>query len=83
MRILVGCLVFCFFSFNAFAQQKTVIDKVISTIGGELILLSEVEEQHALMAAQNGQLPADARCGIVENIMVSKLMLNCNKLTLV
>ncbi|MCH2081986.1 MAG: peptidylprolyl isomerase [Saprospiraceae bacterium] len=80
MRILVGCLVFCFFSFNAFAQQKTVIDKVISTIGGELILLSEVEEQHALMAAQNGQLPADARCGIVENIMVSKLMLNQAKL---
>jgi peptidyl-prolyl cis-trans isomerase SurA len=32
------------------------------------------------MSAQNGQLPPNARCGIVENILVSKLMLNQAKL---
>lgn len=79
MRVFVFCLL-VLASTTAFAQQKAVIDKVVGIVGGELILLSEVEEQHALMSAQNGQLPEKARCGIMESIMVNKLMLNQAKL---
>ncbi|MEN0006573.1 MAG: peptidylprolyl isomerase [Bacteroidota bacterium] len=60
--------------------QKEVIDKVVATVGGELVLLSEIEEQFALASAQNGELPKQARCGIMENVLVSKLLLNQGKL---
>lgn len=60
--------------------QREVIDKVVATIGGELVLLSEVEEQFALMEAQNGVLPKDARCIILDQLMANKLLLNQSKL---
>ncbi len=60
--------------------QRSVIDKVIGTVGGELVLLSELEEQYALMESQNGQLPEGARCNILDGIMTSKLLLNQAKL---
>ena len=60
--------------------QKLVIDKVIATVGGELVLLSDVEEQHALISAQEGQVPEDARCSILDNLLAQKLLLNQSKL---
>lgn len=60
--------------------QRQVIDKVVATIGGELILLSEVEEQHALMQAQQGVVPENARCRILDNLILTKLLLNQSKL---
>ena len=60
--------------------QREVIDKVVATIGGELVLLSEVEEQHALMEAQSGVLPEGARCNIMAQLMASKLLINQAKL---
>ena len=62
------------------AQDKEIIDKVISVVGSELILLSEVEEQHALAEAQQGVLPDDARCVILDNLLATKLLLNQSKL---
>ncbi|MCB0551037.1 MAG: peptidylprolyl isomerase [Phaeodactylibacter sp.] len=60
--------------------QREVIDKVVATIGGELVLLSEVEEQFALMEAQSGVLPEGARCNIMDQLMASKLLVNQAKL---
>lgn len=60
--------------------QKEVIDKVVATVGGELVLLSDVEEQHALATEQRGALPEGARCEIITSIMVTKLLLNQAKL---
>lgn len=65
---------------GALFAQSQVIDKVVATIGGELVLLSDVEEQHALMQAQRGAVPPDARCALLDNIMVTKLLLNQAKL---
>lgn len=56
--------------------QREVIDKVIATVGGELVLLSELEEQHALMKDQSPQMPADARCAIMDGILITKLLLH-------
>lgn len=60
--------------------QREVIDKVVATVGGELVLLSEVEEQRALMASQQSNLPDDIRCDIMDQIMANKLLLNQSKL---
>lgn len=75
--ILTG---FCLLLISALYAQREVIDKVVATVGGELVLLSEVEEQIALLEAQNGVLPDDARCNIMDQIMASKLLLNQSKL---
>ncbi|MCB0572539.1 MAG: peptidylprolyl isomerase [Phaeodactylibacter sp.] len=60
--------------------QAEVIDKVVATVGGELVLLSEVEEQYALMEAQQGVVPEDLRCNIMDQLMANKLLLNQSKL---
>jgi len=66
-------------SFDANAQRE-IIDKIVAKVGGELVLLSEIEEQHALMQAQQGAIPEDARCLILDNVMSQRLMLNQAKL---
>jgi len=60
---------------SAFAQ-KEILDKIIANVGGEYVLLSEVEEQHAAMAAERGTLPDNFHCVIFDNLMASKLLLN-------
>lgn len=79
MKTIITTLACMVVAFNALAQPE-IIDKVVATVGGELVLLSEVEEQHALMQAQNGVVGPDARCNILDNIMISKLLLNQAKL---
>ncbi len=60
--------------------QRQIIDKIVATIGGEFVLLSEVEEQFSLMEAQQGVLPEDARCSILDQVILTKLLLNQAKL---
>ncbi|MBK8703328.1 MAG: peptidylprolyl isomerase [Saprospiraceae bacterium] len=60
--------------------QPEIIDKVIATVGGELVLLSELEEQYASMEAQTGVAPPNARCNLLDNILTAKLLLNQAKL---
>ncbi|MCB0631884.1 MAG: peptidylprolyl isomerase [Lewinella sp.] len=60
--------------------QRQVIDKVVATIGGEFVLLSELEEQHSMLEAQKGVLPEGARCDILDGAILSKLLLNQAKL---
>ncbi len=60
--------------------QRATIDKVIGKVGSELLLLSEVEEQFALSATQNPNVPPSARCNIVDAMLANKLLLNQAKL---
>lgn len=61
------------------AQQ--IIDQVIARVGGEYILLSGLEEQFALAASQsNNDLPPEARCRMLDQLLVTKLLLNQSKL---
>ena len=79
MKYWISALCFLFIGTNGWAQRE-VIDKVVATVGGELVLLSEVEEQRALMASQQSNLPDDVRCNIMDQIMANKLLLNQSKL---
>lgn len=74
---MLAIAITCALSLDA---QRAVLDKVVATVGSELVLLSDLEEQYALISAQSGVLPPDARCEILDNIMSGKLLLNQAKL---
>lgn len=59
---------------------RAVIDKVVATVGGEIILLSEIEEQLSYAKQQNADLPASYGCVVLQNIIVTKLLVNQAKL---
>jgi peptidyl-prolyl cis-trans isomerase SurA len=61
-------------------NNKAVIDKVVATVGGEIILLSDVESQFAYAKEQQPELPEDYRCVSVQNLVVQKLLVNQAKL---
>ncbi|MEM9527492.1 MAG: SurA N-terminal domain-containing protein, partial [Bacteroidota bacterium] len=61
--------------------QAQVIDQVIARVGGEYILLSDLEEQFSLAASQsNNPLPPEARCQLLDQLLVGKLLYNQSKL---
>jgi peptidyl-prolyl cis-trans isomerase SurA len=69
-----------FFASAIFAQRE-VIEKVIANVGSEYVLLSELEEQYALLKERQGaKMPPDARCYILDNILTQKLLVNQAKL---
>jgi peptidyl-prolyl cis-trans isomerase SurA len=79
MKFLLSIVTILSLAATAFSQAQ-IIDKVVATVGGELVLLSEIEEQHALLEAQSGVLPKDARCTIMDQLLSTKLLLNQSKL---
>ncbi len=78
-KILV--MLFILVSLSVFGQ-KQLMDKVVCTVGGETILLSEVEDQFSYMKSQknaNGELPPNARCMILDNLLLNALLVNQSK----
>ena len=66
---------------GVYGQSPQVIDRVIATVGGELLLLSEWQEQLALMESQTGTAPTtDERCQVLEQLLTAKLLINQAKL---
>lgn len=64
-----------------FAQgDKALIDRVVATVGGEIILLSEVQEQFAYAKQQQADLPDEYRCVTLQNIIIQKMLVNQAKL---
>ncbi len=61
-------------------QAQQLIDKVISQVGGELILLSDLQEQLAVMKERGIEMPPDAECKVLESLIVQKLFVNQAKL---
>ena len=61
-------------------NDRAVIDQVVATVGGEIILLSEVQEQFAYIKQQQKDLPDDYKCVVLQNLIVQKLLVNQAKL---
>ena len=64
------------FMMHLHAQERQVIDKVVGVVGRELILLSDVEDQHSLLQKQRTDLPENAKCAIMDNVLAQNLLLN-------
>lgn len=56
--------------------QKAPIDKVIAVVGNKIILWSDVEAQHKMLAAQQEKLPENIYCIIFDQLMSNALMLS-------
>lgn len=66
---------------GSYAQDgKFVIDRVIATIGGEIVLYSEIQEQVAYAKQQQPNLPADFECIALQSILIEKMLVNQAKL---
>ncbi len=61
-------------------NEKAVIDRVVATIGGEIILLSEVQEQFNYAKQQDPKLGPEFQCVSLQNLVVQKLLVNQAKL---
>lgn len=61
-------------------DDKAVIDRVVATVGGEIILLSEVQEQYSFAKKDQPTLPETYQCVVLQNLIVQKLLVNQAKL---
>ena len=62
------------------AQNKLIVDKVIAKVGGETVLLSEVETQFHYAASKFGEQDSMIKCQILENTIDNKIIVNQAKL---
>ncbi|MDQ3683016.1 MAG: peptidylprolyl isomerase [Bacteroidota bacterium] len=67
-------LLFTFY-FASAQPQKIVADKIVGIVGDRIILQSDIKNALADMARQGTTLPEDAECAIMEQAMVSKLLM--------
>ena len=77
LSILTGAVLLVAASFSANAQKYGggLIDKTVATVGGDVILLSDIEQEVQMMQATGYPVDANSRCQILENIVNSKLFL--------
>ncbi len=54
--------------------QPVILDKVVSQVGNEVILWSDIEEFYAYQKSANPNLPADVKCNILDNLMLKSLL---------
>lgn len=78
-KILAAVLTFCLFlpAANLFAQkyQGGLVDKSVALVGNDVIMLSQLESEAQMMAARGMSVDRNARCEILEGLMVAKLFL--------
>ncbi len=66
-----------FFGFTMAYTQEEVIDEIVAVVGGNIILLSDIENQYMQYKMQ-GTIKggSSVRCQIFENLLFQKLLLN-------
>ncbi len=75
-RILIGGVALLLFSAPALAQpQKVVADRIAGIVGDQIILLSDIKNSIADIARQGGQVPPNAECLIMEQALISKVLM--------
>lgn len=62
------------------AQTGDVIDRIIGVVGNEIVLHSDLESSILEMTKGKGGLGTMERCGVFENLLYQKLLLNQSKL---
>lgn len=80
-RIITLCCFSLIISFTqAWSQDTIILDKILAKIGGEVIFLSDVEEQVALMKERRAN-PGDAeRCLILESLLAQGMLVHYAKI---
>lgn len=55
-------------------SQEILVDKIIGVVGNQAILFSDIEQQFALLLRDNPTVPDQARCVILEQLMVQNML---------
>lgn len=72
-RIVLGALFLVGLVVQVKAQKPTV-DKVVATVGGNVILLSELNQQYAMYLNQGNAANDQAKCYFLQQMLVQKLL---------
>lgn len=74
---LAAVVAFVAVAFTASAQKYSdgIIDKTVAVVGNEMIMISDLEEEVAMMKAYGMMSDKKGRCEILEEMMASKLFL--------
>jgi len=77
MKKFVCCLlVLIGTTYTTFAQQKKIVaDKIVGIVGDKIILQSDIHNALADAARQGSTLPEDAECSVLEQALVSKVLM--------
>lgn len=76
MKPLHTLIIFLLFFSSAKAQDKILIDQIVTVVGSEVILLSDVENQMNQMAMQGmGEKNQKTFCSVLEQSIVQKMLL--------
>ena len=62
------------------SQDTVVVDKIIARVADEIVLQSDIEAQYSQFIRRNQMPPEQARCQILEDLLLFKLYLNQAKL---
>ena len=75
-KLVFGFLTIIAISSTAFAQQKKIVaDKIVGIVGDKIILQSDIQNAIADAARQGGTLPANPECAILDQALVSKVLM--------
>ncbi len=77
VKRLVVAVAFALSAFTLSAQKYSdgLIDKTVAVVGNEMIMISDIEEEVAMMKAYGMMSDKKGRCEILEEMMASKLFL--------
>jgi peptidyl-prolyl cis-trans isomerase SurA len=65
---------------SGISQEKYVLDKVVTTVGDEFILLSDVETEFAYARTKQPTLPLEYKCNILDGLIAQNLIIHHAKL---
>lgn len=65
---------------NGYLKSQNVIDQVVAIVGGERILLSDIEQEVLRMKMQGALTGDNDRCQLLEQMLTHKLLVNQSKI---
>lgn len=71
----VAALLLSATTLSAQKYQGGLVDKTVAVVGGEVLMISDIENEVQQMRAQGYSSDRDARCEILQNMMESKIFL--------
>ena len=77
MKLIFKIIALIFFNYFSFGQS---IDKIVATVGDEILLKSEIEAQYLQYLTQGNESSSELRCNVVEDLLFQKLLINQAKL---
>jgi len=68
------CLSLFIYSISLAQPKRVVADKIIGVVGDRIILKSDIDNQIADAKRQDVQLPPDAHCFLIQQLIVNKML---------